>query len=399
MKFVACLLTLVATGALGQTYTGAPRDLSSDGYTLSEARADGSRVWVRNTVSDEPLNPQAEKLAQAASFKVQNRDAGGSATGIDEHVAVTNAHVAEEVKRIVELEHGLTRQKWRGQVVALDKEADLALIWVKEGGLPYVRIDPAGLREGETIVSFGYGPKRILRRGVGRVLGITGRRAGKVGVWNTNLHTQPGDSGSGIFDADGELVGINWGANDFGNAATSASELIELGKYWETQCSGPMCNAFGGQPTGGSRSGHAPGGRPGPMIPVRPPVASDDEPPPAIARPSQPQTPNPTAPPPASIDVAQVASDLAEKLANDPRLKGPKGEQGPRGDEGPPGPPGLAGRDAEIDLNELAAVVAARLPPIYVRNIANGQVIEEEPIHLGEVLNLEHKPLGPPRRN
>jgi hypothetical protein len=47
-----------------------------------------------------------------------------------------------------------------------------------------------------------------------------------------------------------------------------------------------------------------------------------------------------------------------------------------------------------VNLDELAAAVAAKLPPIYVRNIAGGKILEEEAVHLGGYLNLEHKPLA-----
>ncbi len=131
------------------------------------------------------------------------------------------------------------------------------------------------------------------------------------------------------------------------------------------------------------------------------------------AQPVAKSDPKPTEPP----DLDKLAVAIAEKLAADPRLKGPKGDKGDRGPEGvrgvsgasgpqgergpagAPGPQGPPGPPAEINLDALAAALIAKLPPIYVRNIANGQVIEEEPVRLGEILNLEHKPIPPTRTN
>lgn len=355
-------------GAFGPATPDA--DLLSQGFRLTQ-EADGRRLWSRSGGAQPVVEQQTaagENAAMAASLKVENGNIGGSATGIDDRVAVTNAHVGVELRRIVELSHGHSGQKWRGEVVALDTNADLALIWVKTGGLPFVRINRGGLNQGRTVFSFGYGPVRKLRRAVGVVLGISGSRPGRVSVWNTNLATEPGDSGGGVFDANGELVGINWGARiagnvHFGNAATSSIELLALGQHWETQCNGPMCDAFGGQATGGGVASRPPGSRPGPFVPVKPPVGSDDDAP--IVRP--PSTPPPSAP---VVNLDKIAEQLAEKLAADPRLKGPKGDAGERGlagPAGPPGPPGpkgdagAPGKDATADIDQIVSSVLSRI--------------------------------------
>lgn len=82
--------------------------------------------------------------------------------------------------------------------------------------------------------------------------------------------------------------------------------------------------------------------------------------------PTTPTTPvTPAKPAVPEIDVDQIVSQLVEKLASDPRFKGPPGpagEPGPKGDKGDPGSPGPAGKDATVDVDAIVAAVLAKLP-------------------------------------
>jgi hypothetical protein len=99
---------------------------------------------------------------------------------------------------------------------------------------------------------------------------------------------------------------------------------------------------------------------------------------------------------PQPIDLDELAEKLAEKLAGDERFQGPAGPpgrdggDGPVGPQGPPGesrtgPPGATGpagpppTDEQIRAaveswaqsrpDELAALIAPHLPPIYFRKV------------------------------
>ena len=113
-------------------------------------------------------------------------------------------------------------------------------------------------------------------------------------------------------------------------------------------------------------------------------------------QPQQPLVPiqNPRQP---SIDFDELASKLAEKMAADPRLKGPPGEKGApgergeKGDSGPPGCNGKDGKDAVIDYEQLSAIVIARMPPIHVQTFdRNGNIIDEESYPVGTPLKLRY---------
>jgi hypothetical protein len=292
---------------------------------------------------------------EEASFRIDVPGPGGgmssgSGTGISEHLVLTNNHVGKALDTRVVVWHAFSRKRWDGIVVSVYPQADLALVYVAEGGLPWVTINGDGLKAGEAVYACGYGSNAILRRGEGVVTQVTGRRGEQVSVWDTGLDIEPGDSGSGIFNQAGELVGVNWGEDVHvqRNAATSATHVVELCNHFqETQCGGGGCQ-MGGFPRSGGMGG-------GQMLPVRPPVASEAAPavparPPVVASPAAPAAPG--------IDAEKLAATLIEKLAGDERFKGPKGE---RGEPGPAGPPGKDGRDAEVDYDRIVAEVESRI--------------------------------------
>ena len=88
--------------------------------------------------------------------------------------------------------------------------------------------------------------------------------------------------------------------------------------------------------------------------------------------------------------------------------QGPQGEQGMQGEEGPQGEqgvqgeqgrlgqqgcPGLNGTSPTIDMIMLAQEVIAKLPPIHVKVIRDGKVIEESDVYLGGTLPLRLVPV------
>ncbi len=87
---------------------------------------------------------------------------------------------------------------------------------------------------------------------------------------------------------------------------------------------------------------------------------------------------------------------LIAALAKQPSQPGPAGPQGPPGDDGKAGPIGPAGKDAPlqpIPIDDIVAEVIARLPPIHVKVIRDGKVIEEADVYLGGTLPLRLVPV------
>ena len=93
--------------------------------------------------------------------------------------------------------------------------------------------------------------------------------------------------------------------------------------------------------------------------PAQAPQAQPPKTTPAVTPSTQPQ-----------IDLDKLANTLAEKLAADPRFKGPKGDSGDagppgahgeRGPAGPAGPQGADGKEATVDYDQIVAAVLNRL--------------------------------------
>jgi hypothetical protein len=57
---------------------------------------------------------------------------------------------------------------------------------------------------------------------------------------------------------------------------------------------------------------------------------------------------------------------------------------------GPAGPPGRDGKDATVDLDQLATAVAERLPPIRMIQLDpyTGQITDSELVYLGDSITL-----------
>lgn len=68
-------------------------------------------------------------------------------------------------------------------------------------------------------------------------------------------------------------------------------------------------------------------------------------------------------------------------MANDPRFRGPPG---------PTGKDGIDGKDATVNIDELADKVTARIKPIHVRVLGkDGTVVKEFTVAQGGNLDLE----------
>lgn len=153
--------------------------------------------------------PSPEVLAklQSATFKViAERSSGtlqsGSAVLIGENKLVTNCHVLTWARKIEVLRNG---ERWPAKLMAADQEHDLCILAAP--GIPFVAAAPGNpLQIGQEVHAAGFpgGGNFSVSCGVVRAL----HPYDSAKVIQTNANFNPGASGGGLFDNDGNLVGI-----------------------------------------------------------------------------------------------------------------------------------------------------------------------------------------------
>jgi hypothetical protein len=230
--------------------------------------------------------------------------------------------------------------RYRCRVSGYDRTSDLAILHAGlDGTEPYVRLAKSPPRIGDTIYMIGY-PRGVTktntRRGVYR-----GERSGVDGAM-IDRHVMGGDSGGGIFLADGTLAGILTLRDSFdgGPGPGSGPGHGELTR-WISQSCGPG-GCFRGQPPGFAGLGI--GVIRQPAYPTRPAAPNAD---------LGPQSPAPTITPPATATPAP-ASPIITTVGDDARLKRIEAtlaqlaaRRPVPGPAGPPGPPGRPGADGK----------------------------------------------------
>ena len=163
---------------------------------------------------------------RAASGEPQLERSSGSGVIVDpDGYIVTNAHVVENATRIeVELPFeatggapGRSILKRRGrtvgaQVVAIDKETDIAVVKVDARGLPALPFgDSDTLRSGQLVLAFGspLGLASSVSMGVVSAVARQLTPEDPMIYIQTDATINPGNSGGALVDTDGRLVGIN----------------------------------------------------------------------------------------------------------------------------------------------------------------------------------------------
>ena len=142
----------------------------------------------------------------------------GSGVVVGRTEVVTNCHVVEEAASLAvrqASDHtGETTWRMKASVLARNDERDLCLLHVEELSHPpaptTARLGSAKtLSVGEEVYAIGAprGLELSLSRGiVSQLRGVLGKRRGP--LIQTDAAISPGSSGGGLFNANGELVGI-----------------------------------------------------------------------------------------------------------------------------------------------------------------------------------------------
>lgn len=123
---------------------------------------------------------------------------------------LTNAHVVRDAKDVtVRL---ADRREYVAKVLGSDSSTDIAVLRIEAKGLPTVRLgDPKSLMVGDYVLAIGapYGLEQTATSGIVSAKGRSLPGDAFVPFIQTDAAVNPGNSGGPLFDAAGNVVGIN----------------------------------------------------------------------------------------------------------------------------------------------------------------------------------------------
>lgn len=138
------------------------------------------------------------------------RGQGSGFVVADDGLILTNAHVVRDAKEVtVRL---ADRREYRAKVLGSDAATDIAVLRIEAKGLPTVRIgDPKSLMVGDYVLAIGapYGLEQTATSGIVSAKGRSLPGDAFVPFIQTDAAVNPGNSGGPLFDAAGNVVGIN----------------------------------------------------------------------------------------------------------------------------------------------------------------------------------------------
>ena len=165
------------------------------------------------------LSPDGFTAAQRMSVRVRNIGCGFLATGsgfaLDEHTLVTNRHVVESAKNIeISTYDGRVVQATAASTTAV---ADIAIIKTEESlGKSHAVLAASDPAAGDVITVVGYPNGGRLTTTSGVVIGpVADPLEASAGlVLASTAQIEPGSSGSAVFNASGEVVGVIYAKNN-----------------------------------------------------------------------------------------------------------------------------------------------------------------------------------------
>jgi serine protease Do len=157
-----------------------------------------------NEYQDEPAAHASERVFKLSVLQADGTRDSASATLIAPGKLVTNCHVTRGARRI-ELVQGDGRLA--AEQIAADAPRDVCLLAVAGLDVPDKPIGAANaLAIGQRVYAIGYPGGRAQAITQGSVLALHDFEGGQ--VIRTDAAFEPGQSGGGLFDRDGNLVGI-----------------------------------------------------------------------------------------------------------------------------------------------------------------------------------------------
>ena len=145
----------------------------------------------------------------------QQREVHGQGSGFivsADGIILTNAHVVRDANEVtVKL---TDRREYRAKVLGSDAKTDVAVLRIEAKNLPVVRMgDAKALRVGEWVLAIGspFGFENSVTAGVVSAKGraLPDENGNLVPFIQTDVAVNPGNSGGPLFNARGEVIGIN----------------------------------------------------------------------------------------------------------------------------------------------------------------------------------------------
>ena len=213
------LTAAVAAPGLSGGQAGAPRT-----PTMSDlAGLDGQLEALSRLVAPSVVQVLATGYASAPGALLTRAGASGSGVIVDaEGWIVTNAHVVEDARGVrVDLLQpavaggSILRPRSRrlaARVVGLDRETDVAVLKVEQGGLPALAFgDSEALHQGQVVLAFGspLGLENSVSLGVVSAVARQLRPDDPMIYVQTDASINPGNSGGPLVDVAGRMVGLN----------------------------------------------------------------------------------------------------------------------------------------------------------------------------------------------
>jgi serine protease Do len=125
-------------------------------------------------------------------------------------IVLTNAHVVDGAKEVtVKLSN---HREYKAKVLGADRSSDIAVLKIDAHGLPTVQLgDSNQLNVGDYVLAIGepFGLEETATAGIVSAKGRSLPGDGYVPFIQTDAAVNPGNSGGPLFDANGNVVGIN----------------------------------------------------------------------------------------------------------------------------------------------------------------------------------------------
>jgi len=187
------------------------------------AALDGQLEALARGVAPSVVQVLASGYAASPSALLARAGSSGSGVIVDpEGWIVTNAHVVEAARSVrVDLLQppaaggSILRPRSRrlaARVVGLDRETDVAVLKVEQGGLPALAFgDSEALHQGQVVLAFGspLGLENSASLGVVSAVARQLKPDDPMIYVQTDASINPGNSGGPLVDAAGRMVGLN----------------------------------------------------------------------------------------------------------------------------------------------------------------------------------------------